>query len=254
ATGVFSADDIAINAGVGCYEKPSLQASAAIFQAAADPVAKCAKVWREGVLGDEPGSPPHLVACAADGTPVFVFPGADDVCDRLGLQPLPDDYAPRGIAHARAFAALHRIGELPPPGSPCVSPQAAAERARDRLPSAYSDVEVRIEGGGPCAREYRPVGDHIGVRTVSRAEGAILRIGVRVSVALRRLHEQATSGGCHPPAQVARKARRLLAATGLGEIEVRIEGTGPCVVPGFGADGEYRWVSFVAGPPPRRSP
>ncbi|HET9162412.1 MAG TPA: hypothetical protein VFN89_03060 [Solirubrobacterales bacterium] len=41
AAGVFSADDIAIGAGVGCYDRPSLQADVAIFISAADPVARC---------------------------------------------------------------------------------------------------------------------------------------------------------------------------------------------------------------------
>lgn len=249
AAGVFSADDIAINAGVGCYEAPSLNSSAAIFSAAADPVAKCARVWREGVLGERPGHSPHLVACAADGKPVFVFPGPDGLCQGLGLQPLPDDYAPRGIAHARAFAALHQIGELPPPASSCVSPQAAAERARGRLSPAYADVEVAIEGDQPCAREYRPVGDHIGVRTVSRAEGASLWRGARVTAALSGLIDWRTINRCHAPGPVASEARRLLARAGLEEVEVRVEGSGPCLLAGTGSDGENRSLIFFAGPP-----
>lgn len=248
AAGVFSADDIAINAGVGCYEGRSFNSSAAIFQAAADPVAKCAKVWREGVLGERPGRSPHLVACAADGKPVFVFPGPDDLCDDLGLQPLPDDYAARGLAHARAFAALHQVGELPPPSSSCVSPLAAAERARDRLPSTYADVEATIEGDRPCAREYRPVGDHIGIRTVSRAEGASLRRGARVTAALSGLIDWRTVNRCHSPGQVASEARRLLATAGLEEVEVRVEGSGPCLLAGTGSDAMNRSLIFFAGP------
>ena len=39
-----------LRAEVGCYEKPSLHASAAVLHGP-DPIATCAKLWREGVIG-----------------------------------------------------------------------------------------------------------------------------------------------------------------------------------------------------------
>jgi len=85
---------------VGCYERPSLHASAAILHGP-DPIAVCAKLWREGVLGttlrrleregkiaERPDKTPDLVACAGDYPAVtYVFPGeGPSVCRRLGLR------------------------------------------------------------------------------------------------------------------------------------------------------------------------
>jgi hypothetical protein len=91
-----------LDMSVGCYERPSLQGSAAILHDP-DPIAVCAKLWREGVVGTvlrrleregkiepRPGrfSPP-LVACAyEDSSAAHVFPGSGPaVCRRLGLVP-----------------------------------------------------------------------------------------------------------------------------------------------------------------------
>ncbi len=75
-----------LDMSVGCYGGASLHASTAILHGR-DPVAVCAKLWREGVIGD--GSSSHLVACAAAGSSVAqVFPGPGSaVCRRLGLVP-----------------------------------------------------------------------------------------------------------------------------------------------------------------------
>lgn len=86
---------------VGCYERPSLHAGAAILHGA-DPIAICAKLWHEGVVGttlrrleregkiaERPDQTPDLVACTGDYPAVtYVFPGDDPtVCRRLGLRP-----------------------------------------------------------------------------------------------------------------------------------------------------------------------
>jgi hypothetical protein len=85
----------------GCYEKPSLHASAAILHGT-DPIAICAKLWREGVVGtaigrleregkiaERPDKTPDLVACTGEYPAVtYVFPAEDpSVCRRLGLRP-----------------------------------------------------------------------------------------------------------------------------------------------------------------------
>jgi hypothetical protein len=90
---------------VGCYEGPSRRASIAILHGR-DPIAICARLWREGVIGGrlrrlekegvlapEPGRhSPHLVACTEDGTPALVFPGqGPQLCRRLGLSPLDEE-------------------------------------------------------------------------------------------------------------------------------------------------------------------
>ncbi|HEY8809307.1 MAG TPA: hypothetical protein VIM28_04720, partial [Solirubrobacterales bacterium] len=151
ASGVFSADDIAIGAGVGCYERPSLNANAAIYISAADPVAKCERTWREGAMtGGDSTKVPHLVACTAENRPVMVFPGdGNAVCERLGLVPLPSDYAPAGRAHAHAHAALFELKSrnAPAPNSACPSPQAQVAFARNLLSNTYPDVPLSIESG-----------------------------------------------------------------------------------------------------------
>jgi hypothetical protein len=86
---------------IGCYERPSLHASAAVLHGP-DPIATCAKLWREGVMGttlrrqeregkiaERPDKTPSLVACEGDYPAVtYVFPGdSPAVCRRLGMRP-----------------------------------------------------------------------------------------------------------------------------------------------------------------------
>jgi hypothetical protein len=86
---------------VGCYERPSLHANTAIVHGP-DPIATCAKLWREGSLGTtvkrqeregkipkRPDKTPDLVACEGDyPATTYVFPGdGPSVCGRLGLRP-----------------------------------------------------------------------------------------------------------------------------------------------------------------------
>ena len=87
---------------IGCYEQPSLHANTAILHGP-DPIATCAKLWREGVMdttlrrleregkiAKRPDKTPNLVACEGDYPAVtYVFPGdGPSVCRRLGLAPL----------------------------------------------------------------------------------------------------------------------------------------------------------------------
>ena len=86
---------------VGCYERPSLHASAAILHGP-DPIAICAKLWREGVVGTalrrqeregkipkRSDKTPDLVACEGEyPATTYVFPGdSPAVCRRLGMRP-----------------------------------------------------------------------------------------------------------------------------------------------------------------------
>lgn len=93
-----------LDRSVGCYDRASLHADTAIVHGA-DPIATCAKLWREGVVDTRfrrleregqmaprpAGGSPHLVACAYKGSSAAqVFPGEGPaVCRRLGLVPFP---------------------------------------------------------------------------------------------------------------------------------------------------------------------
>jgi hypothetical protein len=190
ATGFFSAEEISYQAGVGCYSEARLHGprlSVTVTHAAADPVAKCEKYWREGVVDttlrrlaregkiDYPRRhyPPHLVACARPGDAIRVFPGAEGVCEKLGLEPLPDDYDAPGREAARAYTAWNRIlarrFQVLEPGN-CLSPGPIAERARELLAAhGYGDVSVRISNDGPCAKSVESRGRAIEVLTTSRS-------------------------------------------------------------------------------------
>jgi hypothetical protein len=92
-----------VDTSVGCYDRASLHADTTIVHGR-DPIATCAKLWREGVVdtrlrrlereGKIPvrsdRDSPHLVACSSEGSTVAqVFPAAGPaVCRRLGLVPL----------------------------------------------------------------------------------------------------------------------------------------------------------------------
>lgn len=247
AAGVFSADDIAVEAGVSCHNRAALNTSAAIFSAAADPVAKCARTWREGVMtGGASTEVPHLVACTAEDRPVMVFPGPDTVCEQLGLMPLPSDYAAAGRAHARAYRALFllRTRDVPTPSSVCPSPQAKAAFARNLLSRTHPDVPVEIEGGEPCGGGYELAGDHgdrIAVLTVSRARDRVnsnRRSQRREMVAVQAIlapvfghppRYRRARVKCQDPQEFAAAARRALARAGRRDIPVEIEGKGECV-------------------------
>lgn len=74
----------------GCYGAPTRSAESMAVKHGIDPIATCAKLWREGIVGDRPGAtPPPLVACVEAGAYVaHVFPGSGpELCRRLGLVP-----------------------------------------------------------------------------------------------------------------------------------------------------------------------
>ncbi|HEX7245948.1 MAG TPA: hypothetical protein VF245_10315 [Solirubrobacterales bacterium] len=188
AAGVFSANEISFQSGMGCYSEARLDGprlSITITHAAADPVAKCEKYWREGVVDtglrrlgregkiDYPPKryPPHLVACAKPGSAIAVFPGPGGVCEKLGFEPLPADYAAPGREAARAYTAWNHVVSahaLIKPGR-CPAPAPIADRVRGLLAAhGYGDVEVRISPDGPCARAVGSRGRAIEVTTTRR--------------------------------------------------------------------------------------
>jgi hypothetical protein len=106
-------------------------------------------------------------------------------------------------------------------------------------------VAVTIEGGGPCASEYKVVGDHLAVLTVSHAEGTVKGIGARVDAALQSLFGSLASN-CRSPDDVAGEARRRLADVGLSDVTVRVIGDGPCTSGSWESDAEKRTVTIEA--------
>ncbi|HZV72353.1 MAG TPA: hypothetical protein VFF79_01440 [Conexibacter sp.] len=251
AAHVFSAGDVAVDAGIGCYDRASLDTNVSVIGPTADPVAACAKLWREGAMtAGRRSTAPQLVACTGERQPVRVFPAADAaVCRRLGLVPLPADYAPAGAASGRAHAALAKLSTLPTATTDCPSPQALADGARARLAAVGRDVRVVIAGSGPCAGGYDVANDHVVVTTVSRREARENRVVTRVEQALRAVFADARPG-CRSPRQLADAARRALAGAGLRDVTVKLDGRGRCVTPGFGVDPANRVVTISTGAAP----
>lgn len=227
AAGLFSADDVSLEAGIGCYSQAELGGGhlRAVSHSSADPVAKCAKYWREGLIGGDPApTSPHLVACTEEGAGVSVFPGPDGLCKRLGLEPLPADFASAGRTAARAYAAWFKflMYDAEVPGGECRSPQEMAGQARARLAKTqYSDVGVVIQGDEPCATMVNPEGGAIAVFTTSRSEvrqrGLLERAGSELGPLLDR-----TIDVCIAPARFEAAARKTFSRAGLSEVKVRV--------------------------------
>jgi len=267
ATGVFSAQEIAFQDGVGCYSEARLggpRLSITVTHAAADPVAKCEKYWRDGVVDttkrrlaregkiDYPPDhyPPHLVACARPGSAIAVFPGPDDVCERLGLKPLPDDYAAPGREAARAYTAWNRIlarrMQILEVGH-CRSPEPIAAQARKLLAAAgYSDVPVRISDDGPCAKGVEPRGRSVAVVTTRRREDKIAHLGDLAAEALSRLFDRA-SLRCIAPERFGLLARSALDRAGLPQVRVAVsQRFWPCASSSYGFSPEKLQVQIGA--------
>lgn len=248
AAGVFSASEISFQAGIGCYSEARLDGphlSITVTHAAADPVAKCEKYWREGVVDtglrrlgregkiDYPPEhyPPHLVACAKPGSGIAVFPGPDGVCEKLGFEPLPSDYAAPGREAARAYTASNRVlsrsAEIKPGG--CVAPEPIAARTRRLLVAhGYGDVPVRISADGPCAKAVEPRGRAIEVTTTTPREDHVARLAERAFDVLSGLFERA-SLECIAPERFGELARDALDRAGLGQVRVGVsQRTFPC--------------------------
>jgi hypothetical protein len=241
AAGVFSASEISFQAGVGCYSEARLRGphlSVTVTHAAADPVAKCERYWREGVadttlrrLGregkiDYPRGPypPHLVACSDEGAGISVFPGPGGVCERLGLEPLPGDYAAPGLEAARAYTGWNRViarwAQLKP--GACSPPGPIAEHARKLLAAhGYADVRVRISGASPCAKAVEPRGRAVEVVTTTPHEDDTARLGERAFDALSHLFERA-SLECIAPERFGALARGVLDGAGLHQVRVGV--------------------------------
>ena len=95
AAGVIAlSGDTPVIEQAGCYPHADRHATPTAFaqDRIDDPLASCRKEWRAGHVAPTTTVPP-LVACLA-GTEARVYPGAGpEVCRRLGLKPLPAQFA-----------------------------------------------------------------------------------------------------------------------------------------------------------------
>ena len=123
ASGVFSTTERLATAAIACYDQPSFDGGASMLDTgAATPVETCRRVQHT----DGP-----LIACSARDH-VAVFPsGRRDLCERLGLEPLPREYA---TARARVTALERDVKALE---ADCMPPAEFARRLQallDRSP------------------------------------------------------------------------------------------------------------------------
>ena len=134
-------DDVTKPQTVACYELADLESRAEVLSVeGGGPVAACAELWRQGVLGPG-GSVPPLEECTlASGVPaVFpVTPGRDS-CAALGMpadpsagdQPAPPSEDVNARVLAVRDALLPRFLAVP-----CVEPAAGAAIVREELDRA----------------------------------------------------------------------------------------------------------------------
>ncbi|MDQ3740726.1 MAG: hypothetical protein M3389_07255 [Actinomycetota bacterium] len=131
---------------IACYDEASLDANVYVQSAdGQDPVDKCAEVLR---------SRGALVACVRGDT-VAVFPGPAQMCDRLGLKPLPRGYA----AATEKLERLRRDVTALARGEECVPPHVLARRIQRMLDrSGWRGWRAVVEQGqGPCGTVGPPV-------------------------------------------------------------------------------------------------
>lgn len=71
--------------GVVCYRTADINGDRAALEPSLDPVAACARPWRDGTFSTD--GPPAMVGCVNAAGIAAVFPGtsSDAVCSRLGL-------------------------------------------------------------------------------------------------------------------------------------------------------------------------
>jgi hypothetical protein len=93
--------------GIGCYDRANMNANVTVTDATGqDPTEVCAHLWSKGVVRLGSTSVPPLVACTgAHAHVIWVFPSADrNLCEKLGLGPIPEGYK----RAAARFAAMQK--------------------------------------------------------------------------------------------------------------------------------------------------
>jgi hypothetical protein len=102
---IARAPDEVVN-GIGCYAGASTNADTTIVASGhRDPVGVCAELWKRGAVVAGVTEVPPLVPCVpASGQAVWVFPGGEETCAKLGLGPLPGGYRQAAVR----FAAMRQ--------------------------------------------------------------------------------------------------------------------------------------------------
>lgn len=130
---------------IGCYATAELESDTTVVSAdGRDPLAICAELWQEGVVG--PGeAPSELAACVLPSGAVGVFPATGrDICNSLGLANLAEGFAvdaQRVADLSRAVTARLAID--------CVGEGEARGLVQRELESRdFADWRVEVAGGG----------------------------------------------------------------------------------------------------------
>jgi hypothetical protein len=153
-SGVFSSPEELAGNAIGCYDRASLTANTAVLHAGdQSPVETCRRVLKTDA---------RLVACA--GEVVHVFPGGPGTCRKLGLAPLPAEYA---AARLRVNELAREVLELER-RIDCLPPAEFAERvdallARSGWSGWRTELRLDVEDG-PCGTVSNPGG--AGQRTI----------------------------------------------------------------------------------------
>jgi hypothetical protein len=154
-------DDVTKPQTVACYELADLEGRAEVLSVeGAGPVAACAELWRQGVLGPG-GSVPPLEECTlASGVPAVlpVTPGRDS-CAALGTTPAdPSAGDPPAPPSEEVNARVLAVRDVLLPrflAVPCVEPAAGAAIVREELDRAgLGDWTIRtgdFTAEQPCA-------------------------------------------------------------------------------------------------------
>lgn len=144
---------------LACYETADVNGNITVVDTdGRDPVAICAELWRDGVMGQGP-APESLAACVLETGPVGVFPSSgEDTCERLGLADLPPTYTAQSQRFAELRDALRAAVDFK--CLPEEEARAAATQVLARLGFARWHVEVDPgRDGAPWPRAVTTI-DH----------------------------------------------------------------------------------------------
>ena len=105
--------------GSVCRTASTANANQYAIEVGEDPLARCAELWRTGLLPD-PEAPlpagravPPLTACIGRGGVVEVYPSPAGICAELGLQPADPDPTPEVDAIVELQARILEINAIP---------------------------------------------------------------------------------------------------------------------------------------------
>lgn len=228
AAGLFSADDVAVGAGINCYSKASLDSESVGLQPQKNPVMGCEQVWNDNALetADFAGSP-ELVACATKGSPVDVFPGGPETCESLGLEVLPEGYASLAQKSVAIEKVLHRVSNVVEHQA-CVNPDDLYRKATQALRAAGFTDRIDLIGTKPCANYATSIGTgKLRIETISRHDSLN---SFELMRALKVKEQSFPTRGCTDPLEYQAKLQTELAARGLSDVAVLIDDkTGDCL-------------------------